>query len=279
MSELRVRFSSRDEWNGWAEHADASAQIRDEILNDIRKKGLEEPFIGIHRLPSEIAINPENLHESVSSHGLNSRKRALLLQLLCEMRQRGWLGRQQTRMLAPEAVTRTALILRGLYPFFVGTEYLPDEAMRQRFFPVPHVDLCSIPFANGSFDIFVSGDVFEHIPDLDRALAEIVRVLRPGGVLVSSFPFSPARDATVVRASIDSNGAIHHHFPPQYHGNPVNPASGSLVFQLPGWDILHKLRALGMEETCFSMLASSRFGIVSDATLGPFVLCASKANG
>jgi hypothetical protein len=104
-------------------------------------------------------------------------------------------------------------------------------------------------------------------------------VLKPGGFLVSSFPFNVNRVETRIKASISQTGELVHHEPPEYHGNPVNPEARSLVFQLPGWDVVSKLMSLGCEEARFSMVASSRLGIVSDQTLGPFVLAASKQGG
>lgn len=38
-----------------------------------------------------------------------------------------------------------------------------------------------LPFDDASFDLVLSFDVFEHIPDSDRHLAEVRRVLRDGG--------------------------------------------------------------------------------------------------
>ncbi len=45
-----------------------------------------------------------------------------------------------------------------------------------------------IPFAADSFDIVVSNQVIEHVEDLELTLAEMHRVLKPGGVLLSLFP-------------------------------------------------------------------------------------------
>ncbi|HLI25851.1 MAG TPA: class I SAM-dependent methyltransferase [Chloroflexota bacterium] len=45
-----------------------------------------------------------------------------------------------------------------------------------------------LPFADHDFASVMSNCVLEHIPDLDGALREIARVLRPGGVLVCSVP-------------------------------------------------------------------------------------------
>jgi SAM-dependent methyltransferase len=39
----------------------------------------------------------------------------------------------------------------------------------------------ALPFANGSFDAVVACLVFEHIRDVDAAIAEVARVLQPGG--------------------------------------------------------------------------------------------------
>ena len=42
----------------------------------------------------------------------------------------------------------------------------------------------SLPFADGEFDAVVCCLVFEHIDDVDTALSEVARVLRPGGRFV-----------------------------------------------------------------------------------------------
>ena len=41
-----------------------------------------------------------------------------------------------------------------------------------------------LPFEDGSFDLVFSWGVIHHTTDMDRALAELVRVCRPGGTLV-----------------------------------------------------------------------------------------------
>lgn len=49
-----------------------------------------------------------------------------------------------------------------------------------------------IPFADGAFDLVLLDNVLEHVRDRDRTLAEIRRVLRPGGLLylVTPKPFA-----------------------------------------------------------------------------------------
>lgn len=54
--------------------------------------------------------------------------------------------------------------------------------------PFTTADLCAgLPFAADVFDIIVSYNTFEHVPDPAAALAELVRVCRPGGVLYLEF--------------------------------------------------------------------------------------------
>jgi SAM-dependent methyltransferase len=49
-------------------------------------------------------------------------------------------------------------------------------------------DALSLPFADGEFDRVVAAEVLEHIPADIQAIAELVRVLRPGGTLAVSVP-------------------------------------------------------------------------------------------
>ncbi|QIM20987.1 class I SAM-dependent methyltransferase [Phycicoccus sp. HDW14] len=45
-----------------------------------------------------------------------------------------------------------------------------------------------LPFADDAFDVVVAGEVLEHVPHPDLLLAEIRRILQPGGRLVLSTP-------------------------------------------------------------------------------------------
>ncbi len=49
-------------------------------------------------------------------------------------------------------------------------------------------DAVHLPYAGGAFASVVSNCALEHIPDFDGAIAEICRVLRPGGKLVMTVP-------------------------------------------------------------------------------------------
>jgi SAM-dependent methyltransferase len=49
-------------------------------------------------------------------------------------------------------------------------------------------DALCLPFADGSFDRVIASEVLEHIPDDETAMAELSRVLRPGGTMAVTVP-------------------------------------------------------------------------------------------
>jgi SAM-dependent methyltransferase len=49
-------------------------------------------------------------------------------------------------------------------------------------------DICNLPFKTAVFDLVICSEVLEHIPADDDAMAEIIRVLKPGHDLVVSVP-------------------------------------------------------------------------------------------
>lgn len=46
-------------------------------------------------------------------------------------------------------------------------------------------DVQSLPFGDASFDVVLANHMLYHVPDPDRAVAELARVVRPGGVLLA----------------------------------------------------------------------------------------------
>ncbi len=49
-----------------------------------------------------------------------------------------------------------------------------------------------LPFVDGSFDTALLAEVLEHVPEPDRMVSELARVLRPGGRLLLTVPFASA---------------------------------------------------------------------------------------
>ena len=60
-------------------------------------------------------------------------------------------------------------------------------------YPTPNTDVIAdghaLPFAGGSFDVVATIAVLQQLPDPFRAMAEIGRVLRPGGVVLGTVAF------------------------------------------------------------------------------------------
>lgn len=70
----------------------------------------------------------------------------------------------------------------------VATDLSPRmvELARGRGIDAQVADVQDLPFADDAFDVVVAAWMLYHVPDLDRALGEITRVLRPGGLFVSA---------------------------------------------------------------------------------------------
>lgn len=71
----------------------------------------------------------------------------------------------------------------------VGIDLSPGmlERARARGLDVREGSVTELPFADASFDLTCSFKVLAHVPDIGRALAEMARVTRPGGVMLAEF--------------------------------------------------------------------------------------------
>jgi SAM-dependent methyltransferase len=162
------------------------------LLNDCiqatQALGILEPFTGEHIPPEALLIQGPNRRESLVGNGLLSRNRAVLVlleQLYGSLEQ---LGQQDIYLV--EALTGFALWLRRQLgeERLICSEYLNDA--EGSFGEIPHQDLCALTFAEASFDLVLCNELFEHVQHLDRAFAEIARVLRPGGRLLATCPLA-----------------------------------------------------------------------------------------
>ena len=106
-----------------------------------------------------------------------------------------------------------------------------------------HEDLMALSYADASFDLVVTSETLEHVPDLSTALAEIRRVLAPGGRHIFTVPVLPDVVKTYARASITDGHLVHHAPPIKHPGGDV----GYPVFTEFGADLPEILRDAGFE--------------------------------
>jgi SAM-dependent methyltransferase len=74
-----------------------------------------------------------------------------------------------------------------------GPERLGDRFLNLDVYPFPEVDMVTdaerLPFQDNSIDALVTESMLEHVPHPKKVTNEIMRVLKPGGVVYASAPF------------------------------------------------------------------------------------------
>ena len=119
-------------------------------------------------------------------------RHALRERLLLDLLLRGDPGRQVLNAGAGQGTFTRLLERRGFEVTSTDASPAAVEVLEQRVEgPALEADVTALAFADESFDAVVLGEVLEHVPDDDRAVAEVARVLRPRGVLALSVPAHP----------------------------------------------------------------------------------------
>lgn len=126
---------------------------------------------------------------------------------------------------------------------------------------VLNVNLTDSHFAENTFDVVLTSDVFEHIPDPYRAFKEVGRILKPGGVHIFTIPFYQTSYFDENRAEI-IDGEIRYHMEPIYHLDPLN-SLGILVYNIFSMEMLLKLSKIGFY-TMMHKLYDIRYGILGN---------------
>lgn len=133
----------------------------------------------------------------------------------------------------------------GLHPFLKRLRGLRYSEYGSTSPDVPSEDLSALSYSDGTFDLVLTSDTLEHVPDVPRALAEIRRVLKPGGLHVFTIPV--IWDRTTRKRASATNCELIHHLPPSYHGSPSSNAADFLVFHEFGGDVASTIREAGFD--------------------------------
>lgn len=240
-----------------------------------RAAGLLEPLTGEHIPPDAVTILGDNYRETLIANGLLSRNRAVLLVL---ERVYGSLDQlKQKEIYLVEALTGFATWLSERLgdEHLLCSEYLEDA--ERSFSDIPHQDLCALTFPDGTFDLVLCNELFEHVQDLDQAFQEIARVLKEGGRLVATCPMAFGQVDEIVKVRRNPHtGETHHLMEAEFHGDPVRPEAGSLVYRIPGWDVLSRLRNAGFADAKMHHIASWKHGVLGSDLPGVLVIEAQR---
>lgn len=109
---------------------------------------------------------------------------------------------------------------------YICCEYFDEIPSGEYVDGVLCVDLCDIPFPENTFDLVITEDVFEHITGYEKAMEEILRVLKVGGSHIFTVPIHENKKTESREGKR-----------PVYHGDPVRPDDGTLVITDWGEDI------------------------------------------
>lgn len=166
-------------------------------------------------------------------------------------------------------------LLREECPGYVGSHFHPNSPLGATVDGYRNENLEAQTFADETFDLVVSLDVFEHLFRPDLAAQEIYRTLKPGGLHICTFPiYKDKVEATEARAVLSADGEVQHLTdPPEYHGNPIS-GEGALVTYHYGYDIHARMAEWGPFDVSITRFHDRRAGVLGEHT--EVVVCSKQ---
>lgn len=173
-----------------------------------------------------------------------SRDRALILALGGMLNERGplstWPPRPGARMFETSGYRGHPGYLTHLFDYF-NLPYAPPPSDEDGE-PIDAragADVQDLQFPDEFFDVVMTAEVMEHVPDARAAIHELHRVLKPGGHLVLEAPYVHVWERTSVLVH-RWHGRDVYLAPPSYH------AEETLVYRVYGRELLSDLAAAGL---------------------------------
>lgn len=137
----------------------------------------------------------------------------------------------------------------------------PSHYVKADLFPtdptIEKIDMTSISYDSESFDFVIANHILEHIPDDCKALSELYRVLKHGGIAILQTPFSSKIKSTFQDPGIDNDNSRLHAYGQEDH------------VRLYGLDIFDRFSSAGFQadirthESTLSDLDATIYGINS----------------
>jgi O-antigen biosynthesis protein len=186
--------------------------------------------------------------------GSTTRQRTLAYALRVVARER-W-GREETSLDAvfrkldqvkiwdTDSYSPMSKLMRS-YKLGMVSKYLPDRLFGSELESgVFNIDLQRIDFESNRFDVILSSDIMEHVPNDGAAHSEIFRCLKPGGAYIFTVPYDENLARTRFLVDVSPAGDLfltRRH----YHGDPIT--GGILAYRIYGRDLIDALSAIGFE--------------------------------
>lgn len=155
-----------------------------------------------------------------------------------------------------------------LFMCFAGTNYYiysnyfgSDRKSGDFVNGILHQDLTKTSFEDDKFDIVITSDVLEHIPEPYSAFKEIYRILKKGGVHVFTVPFYHNEFLDEKRSILTKNGVMD--LKPQIIHDDPGCKNGILVYQIFSLEMLIKLREIGFYTRMYRLYDLSK-GILGE---------------
>jgi 2-polyprenyl-3-methyl-5-hydroxy-6-metoxy-1,4-benzoquinol methylase len=130
------------------------------------------------------------------------------------------------------------------HPNLCYSEYVPGIPCGSEYNGIRCEDLQELTYPNDYFDIILTSDTLEHVPEPDKAWSEIRRTLKPGGYHIFTIPVVPSQPVTRQRARL-SGGRTEYLTEPAYHGGEWG-AEDLLVYTDFAMDVVDALNKLGL---------------------------------
>jgi predicted SAM-dependent methyltransferase len=192
-------------------------------------------------------------------------------------------GNQRNNVLSPSTLSLERHRLLWLYlnnetDFFTSKikknvlHFAPEQAFYKRFrnqknivytttdlfSPLADVkaDICNLPFENNQYDVILCNHVLEHIPDDTKAMQELFRVLKPGGMAILQIPQDLNREQTFADDTITDQkeraklfGQYDH---VRVYGRDYFDKLRSIGFRVVEEDYTHKIAPQLVEKYCLA---------------------------
>ena len=136
----------------------------------------------------------------------------------------------------------------------VGNPLYETADLMQAGVTHPGTDITDVRLPDASYDVVMANHVLEHIPDDRKAMQELFRLLKPGGVGLFSVPINATRHDTYENPAITGKAERWAHFSAHDH------------LRYYGLDFADRLTEAGFQVETFRMAPEEevRYGLLRD---------------